>query len=354
LFVDVVHVCERCFINNYRECQECHEHFDRHDIMGHNDRTYCKSCFSKSYQLCSHCNNVFPKNAVTHKIRGEKLVCDECNNFYGPIELYEKKPVLSFHGIPPHYYGVELEVELIDAKRETRGTKAHEVFKLFPDDFVILKEDGSLRCGFEICSQPATVEEHKRIWKEMFDKLPGNLHSFNTTNCGLHVHCSKKPLSLLTIAKIVVFVNDDNNKTFIETIAGRKSNSYSCIEKKEYNVVKRSSSRGNRYEAVNLSNKDTIEFRIFKGTLKRESFYKAIEFCDAIIRFCMTGAHGIAYCRKKENFINFVEDRQKDYPHLYAFICAKILKKSTKLTAQFGFHVEGQSNSMPQSTNPTN
>jgi len=337
-----VSVCEKCFSQNFRECAECHSYFDRHDVIGHNDKCYCKSCFNKSYQQCSHCSGVFPKGQVSHTIRGTYLVCDKCYVFYGPIELYEKKPTLTFHGIPPHYYGVELECELVNGKREERGAKAQEVIDLFPKDFVVLKEDGSLRCGFEICSQPATVVEHKRIWKPLFDKLPKNLHSFNTPNCGLHIHCSKKPLSLLTIAKIVVFVNDENNQSFVETIAGRKSNTYSCYQKKDYATVRRIGAlgRGDRYEAVNLVNKDTIEFRIFKGTLKRESFFKALEFCDAMIRFCATSANGIAYCRNKQNFINFVVERQKDYPHLYAFICAKVLKQENKLTKEFGFSVQ--------------
>ncbi len=343
-----IEVCEKCFLQNYRECGECHNYFDRHDVMGHGDKCYCKPCFTKSYQQCSHCSHVFPKGQVTHTIRGTHLVCDPCFNWYGPIELYEKKPTLAFHGTPPHYYGVELECELVNAKREERGAKAKEVMDLFPKDFAVLKEDGSIRCGFEICSQPATVTEHRRIWTPFFDKLPTNLHSFNTSNCGLHIHCSKKPLSLLTIAKIVVFVNDEKNQPFVETMAGRKSNTYSCYQKKEYGTVKRIGNigRGDRYEAVNLVNKDTIEFRIFKGTLKRESFFKAIEFCDAMIRFCAMGAHGIAYCRDKQNFINFVVERQKDYPHLYAFICAKVLKQENKLTKAFGFCVEG----LPQPT----
>ena len=351
-----IKVCERCYTSNYRECKDCHGIFHRGDVMGHGDGTYCRSCFSKSYTQCGHCNTVHPMGEVSHKIRNNSMtVCDKCYNFFGPIETYETKPILNFHGVPPHYYGVELECELVNANKEERGLKAIEVSNLFPKDFLILKEDGSIKCGFEMCSQPASLPAHKNIWNPFFDKLPLNLHSFNTSNCGLHIHCSKKPLSLLTVAKVVVFVNEPMNQSFVELIAGRKSNTYSVYQKKEHGMVRqqqRGSGRSDRYEAVNLLNKDTIEFRIFKGTLKRESFFKALEFCDALIRFCMTGAHGIAYCRDKQNFINFVTMRQKDYPHLYAFICAKIFKKETKNTKAFGFSVEGLSTTeqTPQQT----
>ena len=334
-------VCEYCYKNNFKNCEECGGLFNKHDVFPHNDKSYCKSCFDKHYITCANCNSIQKKTNVLRKIRGNLSVCDNCYNFYGPIQLYDKKPSLNFMGIPPHYYGVELELELENQKKSERGIKADEVMDLLGKDFIIVKEDGSLNCGFEICTQPSTLSEHKIRWNKFFDNLPKNIISFSTPNCGLHIHCSKKPLTLLTIAKIVVFVNDENNKNFIEVIAGRKSCQYSCIQKKEYAEVKKIGrmSRDSRYEAVNLVNADTIEFRIFKGTLKRESFYKALEFCDAMIHFCATAVHSITYCRNKDNFINYVTKEQKLYPHLYAYICAKILMVENKLTQKFGFKV---------------
>lgn len=352
--LEKVLVCDRCYTNNYRECMDCHGVFDRHDVMTHKEKVTCKPCWSKFYAICGNCNHTFPKDEVSYSIHGGNAkVCKKCFGVFGPIQRYETKPNMAFHGIPPHFMGIELECEVIDQNRDERGFKAQEVIELFKSDFIVLKEDGSISCGFEICTQPATLDQHKVLFKNFFDNLPKTLKSFNTSNCGLHVHCSKKPLSLLTIAKIVVFVNEDKNKSFIETIAGRKSNNYSSICKKEYNhVIKRgTNNRNDRYEAVNLLNKDTIEFRIFKGTLKKESFYKALEFCDAIIRFCMVANNGISYCRDLNNFIDFVAKSQKTYPHLYAFICAKILRKKTKLTVAYNFNIE-ELNPMPAIISP--
>jgi hypothetical protein len=348
--LNITNVCLRCFTVNYRECSCCHKFFNRQDFLTYKENIYCKICFDKSFKICPMCNNTFQKDKITHKIRGKYSVCDKCFNYYGPITTYEEKPKIEFQGKPPHYYGIELEVEVQNKSKEERGVKAQKVIDLF-GDFAIVKEDGSLSCGFEICTQPASKEEHLVRWNKFFDNLPDNLVSFNSErgNCGLHIHCSKKPLSLLTIAKIVVFVNDENNQPHIETIAGRRSCNYSCICKKKYGTVKRigTLSRSDRYEAVNLVNHDTIEFRIFKGTLKRESFFKAIEFCDALIQFCMVGNYGITYCRNWDNFVNYVKLRNKDYPHLYAFICARFSGKETKFTEQemklikkFGFDVE--------------
>lgn len=350
-----VTICPRCFSLNYRECNECHNFFNRNEITSHRDVVYCRHCFNLSYESCTNCGCIKRKGEISHVRHtpnsGDRIykVCDECWGYFGPVTEYGSKPKLQFQGKPPHYFGVELEVELENGCKKERGLKAQEVIDLF-GDFVIVKEDGSLCCGFEICTQPASKDEHLIRWGKFFDKLPTNLVSFNSKEgrCGLHVHCSKKPLSLLTIAKIVVFVNDDKNKSYIETIAGRKANHFSNISKKEYafvHQVLKDGSRSNRYEAVNLINKDTIEFRIFKGTLKRESFFKAIEFCDSLIQFCMTGNHGIAYCRDWTNYVNYVEVNSKNYPHLHAFILAKSLRKGekkitekeTKFIKQFGF-----------------
>lgn len=281
---------------------------------------------------------------MTYKIRKEQIVCDECYGFYGPIGTYDTKPKIAFQGRPPHYFGIELEVELADQDKKTRGFKAKECVDLLGNDFCIVKDDGSLQCGFEIVTQPASIDSQKEHWNHFFANQPVNLVSFNSVDarCGLHIHCAKKPLSLLTIAKIVVFVNEENNGGFIELIAGRKPNHYFQISKKKYGIAKHAGNlqRNQRYEAVNLVNGDTIEFRIFKGTLKKESFYKALEFCDALIHFCATSNYGISHCRKVDNFIDYVGLRSKDYPNLWAFLLAKVLKKETKLTKECGFAVK--------------
>ncbi len=341
-----IKVCERCWTQNYRKCKECHDVFDRYSTIQFNDKCFCKPCFNKHYQQCSHCQTIVLIGNITRVIRNNRFVCDKCFDFYGPIDLYERKPKMEFHGVPPHFMGVELEVELEDGKREIRGKKAQEVVDLFPDDYVILKEDGSINCGFEIVTQPSTLEEHIKMWNPFFDKLPSNLKSFNTPNCGLHVHCSRNPLSLLTIAKIVVFTNSPENQEFIEKIAGRGSCRYCAIKQKTYKGIADGVKfkRNERYEAVNLCNKDTIEFRIFKGTLKRESLFKAIEFCDSLVKFCLPANNSINYCRSRDNYINYVSINKKMYPHLHAFICAKIMKKETEQTKKFRFCVESKDN----------
>jgi hypothetical protein len=110
--------------------------------------------------------------------------------------------------------------------------------------------------------------------------------------------------------------------------------------KKKHGDCQKIQGRGrheDRHEAINLMNKETVEFRIFKGTLKPQSFFKALEFCDALLHFCLLGNNSISYCKSVPNFIKYVEENRKDYPHLWAFICAKWLKQNNDWAKKYGF-----------------
>jgi hypothetical protein len=76
----------------------------------------------------------------------------------------------------------------------------------------------------------------------------------------------------------------------------------------------------NRYEAINLQNRHTVEFRLFKGTLKRESFFRSLEFVDALVHFCMPANNGIADCIGLDKFFAHVDKNKKQYPNLHTFV----------------------------------
>src|ERR1039458_407034 len=188
------------------------------------------------------------------------------------------QPCLAPIGRPP-YFGVELEVESTLDMLVPSAKQTGEIF----DDFAIIKRDGSLRCGFEICTRPASFKEHCAQWKRFF-AASGQIPIQIMDSCGLHVHCSRRGLSDLTVAKIVCFINAYHNRRFIRCIAGRSENNYAQIKKKK--LTNASVWTGDRYEAVNIGRCETIEFRMFRGTLDEATFFKALEFCDAMRAFC--------------------------------------------------------------------
>lgn len=255
------------------------------------------------------------------------------------ISGYNSKPKLDPLGKSQweEFFGVELEVELKqfngDEDHKKAGFLTNQI--LNPDKnnpFVVIKYDGSLTSGgFELCSSPASLEEHQVRWNNFFKNTPENLTILST--CGMHVHISREPLSTMQIGKIVDFVHNPENAKFIETIAGRASNNYSNYSDKKTSkfAMPKYSSNFAHYSAVNLKNSSTIEIRIFKATLDEKIFFKNLEFCHSLVKYAFPSKNSLVESRNYLNFVKFVETNYKTYPNLYDFLVEKgFLKKNPK------------------------
>lgn len=356
---ETISVCKRCATSQFKICNGCKKLQYKGDLAKYADEQFCHDCFHQRFETCGICSNVFPKGECNYRVRSphrgtESPACKKCWSWHGPIVRYEHTNYLEFKGVAllakntktdadvktyqtlvnrKIFYGIELECVISDGVKAKRGPKAQEVVDNFEPGFVVMKEDRSVMelSGFEICTAPATFLYQKDAWTKFFDKLPLNLTSYHQEMCGLHVHVSRRPLSLLTIGKMLVFVNNVENKGFVECIAGRPANRYCRVMAKKHGDVHRPGRQHeDRHEAINLMNPNTVEFRIFKGTLKRESFFKALEFCDALVHFCNCGEHSIRHCGVVGNFIDYVGRNKKSWPHLWAFICARWITKFNK------------------------
>lgn len=236
-------------------------------------------------------------------------------------------------GKGPHYYGVELEVEANGGNvLKSAAITNRSIPETKNGPFAYLKKDGSVSDGFEIVTVPASLDYHREAWPDIIKKTHGKIKSWNTLTCGLHVHASRAPLTEEQIAKIVCFVNASFNRQFIFVIAGRRCDDYAKFFHKD---MGNALTPIEKYEAVNLLHNATIEFRVFRGTVKIESLFKAIEFCDALIQF--TKDASLAVCMKRSRFIKFVHNKADNYPHLEAFIQAKWFGRETEDTKKFGY-----------------
>jgi Putative amidoligase enzyme len=333
-------VCRRCLENDFFQCDDCsdyHQNVNTYFVRGHRARTICSGCYENGdYFTCEACGDTRPNDFFGLSNDSGTYCCDCQPAEESVIQDYSTRTPRRFFGKAPFYFGVELEVENVSGDKESKAEKILQT----PDmaqDFIIVKNDGSLSDGFEIVTCPADYATQVENWHKIFDTLPSGLESFNTTTCGLHVHCARQPLTELQIAKIVCFTNANANREFVECIAGRTAGKWAQYhEKKLSDGIKRNDSR---YEAVNLQNSKTIEFRIFKGTLKRESLFKAVEFCAALIAFTAPAAMDLSNSLNRRAFVSFVHSNKKTYPHLSAFISAKWQGMETKETKQFGFKV---------------
>jgi hypothetical protein len=288
--------CIQCALR-YRYCPGCAEFLLMIDMKN----GFCRPCFRSNPQ------------------RGE----------------YHLRIETSLLGLEPtkRYFGVELETEV-----KTGSDKAMQDQLLHIDDLMgdscIMKRDGSLDHGIEIVTRPYGLEKQYIIWDKFLRAKHPGLVSWDSSTCGMHVHVSRNGLSEQTISRAVCFINAEGNKKFMYVIAGRKDNGFAAFKLKTFDEAGKYS--GHRHEAVNLGNEDTIEFRMFKGTLKRESVFKNLEFCDAILDFCNQDNITLTQAMSRAGFIRFVNHGTK-WPHLSAFIMSRWYGKETELSKEIGW-----------------
>ena len=98
----------------------------------------------------------------------------------------------------------------------------------------------------------------------------------------MHIHASREFYSNADIGKIVLFLNLPYNTDFLTSLSGREYNSY-CRHNPNKKITDYKSHE--RFEILNLTNNKTIEFRLFKGNLKRQSVFRYLEFVDSLSHF---------------------------------------------------------------------
>jgi len=198
-------------------------------------------------------------------------------------------------------YGIELEIDDGDYKQEAARAIAEA-----GRDHIYLKEDGSLSsAGFEIVTHPATLEYHvKRFpWEDICRvALNYGYRSHDTNTCGLHIHASRSLFGEteveqdLTIAKIMLLFDRWYDDQIVKFARRNLANMRRWADKPDADIqpedndneaINKSKKTANhRYKAINLCNAHTIEFRIFKGTLKRDTIIASIQWIDVLIKYC--------------------------------------------------------------------
>lgn len=305
--------CESCYYDSHTYCYSCGEAISNDDSyyseISHND--YCDNCYHDLHSYCENCGSDYWSS-------------DGCDCGV-KIHSYSYKPnPIYFHNKKEknkYYLGIELETE---SKGNCKQTCAEQIYEI--SDLFYLKNDSSIEDGFEIVTHPFSelwFNDHKFIFVELLNTLRNNrFRSYNTTTCGIHIHISKNYLSGLDIAKLHLFFCQNEN--FIKTISQRSPNNldqWGKIKKDKKEIYDNSKKKGSneRYTAINLQNKNTIEFRIFRGTTNNNSYFKNIEFVIAICKFVKETSLQQLNVTQFYNYIN----KEKEYKNLQKFMEAK-------------------------------
>tara|TARA_B100000073_G_scaffold270059_1_gene229737 strand:+ start:1630 stop:2811 length:1182 start_codon:yes stop_codon:yes gene_type:complete len=218
------------------------------------------------------------------------------------------------------YYGVELEVEKRTSATEDTASGVLRNFEYDECKFALLKSDGSLSNGFEIVSCPGTINAHRLYWEKFFKGSHiRDLKGWSTDTAGMHIHISRSALRQLDVGKILVFINDTKNESFVNHIAGRNAESWAKKSPKKIMDCVQSSEK---YSAVNTSHRNTIELRIFKSNLSKLGFFRVLEFVDALVHFVkQTSISKLQYA----DFLEYMEQPniRSQYPVFYGWLTRK-------------------------------
>ena len=196
--------------------------------------------------------------------------------------------------------GIELEVDK-GGNSDDAATAFDECFTIHDDpEFLMFEDDGSLSDGFEIITNPATLQYHKRLrssYEEGFRTLVHRgYRSYNTTTCGMHVHVNRTFFGLSNAEQndVIERVIAITEKFWDELLIFSRRDNYTAsrwaakFDKPTHEIIEEMiDERDERYNCINLQNEATIEFRIFKGTLNPRSFFATLELVNNICKFAL-------------------------------------------------------------------
>lgn len=295
--------CPDCLGEENMVCTHCEERILNHQNMGQDDSPLCQNCYENHYLNCDRCGALIQRDDAHYLTSdSEEPFCYDCyclESREGVIHDYYYKPEPIFY--PPYkpeilYLGVELEIDGggEDAKNAENllNIANHDV------EHIYAKHDGSLSSGIELVSHPCSLEYHiqKISWKEICARAVDLQYlSHKTTTAGLHIHVNRTALGSThqeqedTIARILYFVEAHFNEMLrfsrrTEAQLNKWAARYGYKENPKEVLDHAKNSNLGRYSSVNLQNMETIEFRLFRGTLKYQTLIAALQMVDVICK----------------------------------------------------------------------
>ena len=294
-------LCPNCLEEETVTCRACGERLWNDENAGTCETPLCEHCYDRYYTNCVRCGALLHNDDAYYDRNDpdeEEPLCQTCYSRSSgdrTIQDYYYKPEPIFYGDGPRFYGVELE---IDGAGEN-GCNARKLLQLSNEknERIYCKHDGSLNDGFEIVTHPMSLDYHlhQMPWERICEETVSmGYTSHQARTCGLHVHVSRDAFGGTeaqqdaAIARILYFFEKHweellkfsrRTQRQLEHWAARygfKEQPGEILEhaKKGYH--------GGRYTCVNLTNRDTIEFRIFRGTLKYNTLIATLQLVDRI------------------------------------------------------------------------
>ncbi len=324
-------LCEDCCDEQTVACENCYERIWIDDDAGDENIHLCQSCRDNYYVSCTNCGRLVYEDSANYSDEDDPY-CDSCYAEQTNVIIhdYSYKPFPIFYGHASRYFGVELEIDG-GGRDEEKASAILDIGNSFIEQ-IYIKSDGSLDSGLEIVSHPMTLGYHRNRmpWEDIMETaLALGYCSHKTTTCGLHFHVNRSSFGNEAdvqeecISRVLFFVehNWDELLQFsrrTEAQISKWAARYGCkAHPKEVLENAKNSSNG-RYSCINLCNWDTIEFRMFRGTLKYSSFIATLELVSII---CDLACNITDEEMQQLSWIEFVSsiDTEK-YPELITYL----------------------------------
>ena len=308
-FVDVPKAMPKCYV-----CDENHRPYTRFDGVG-----VCQDCYNV-LEKCIYCDNP--------NINIKNGICSNCLEDSARVQSYGHKPDPYFHRVGRHerpflthdsyskgksvlHYGIEIEMDL--ERSQIDSPEIHAESNKFASFVNLIGKGITGRENLLYCKSDCT--------------------------CLVEV-VSRDALKPTDILKIMSFVNNSENFQFILDISQRNrerleewANPYLSEDAwQRLPRICRSVSMAMDYtersSAVNLHNRKTIEFRIFRGTLNTMCFAKNLEFVRSLIQWVkVTGLNTVKGKQGLESYLSFVSKNYNDYENLCFFLSRRSYRK---------------------------
>lgn len=329
-------LCEDCLESETVECSCCGERVWNDGNCGTEETPLCSQCFENHYYRCEDCGRLIRSEDAFFDEDDENdsdPFCEDCYNNrhrHKSIHNYSYKPEPLFCGEGDRFFGAELEID-VGGKLSANADKILRAGN-GGTERIYIKGDGSLEDGMEIVTHPMTLEYHRdqMPWEKVLQiALDLGYYSHKTETCGLHVHVNRNAFSDdpdrqdKCIGRILFFVErfweellrfSRRTQSQINRWAAR----YGYKNKPQEILDHAKKGYGGRYTCVNITNYATIEFRIFRGTLKWNTLMATLqlvnEICNAAFFMSDEELAALSWCE-------FVEclDEQK-VPELIVYL----------------------------------
>lgn len=350
--------CQKCIDNEYiRQCFGCGD--ETHDYTSKKSRYFCNKCIRivqqckscKEYDISSKMNKIKLPHSVSSLCRNcsgsskiteckdcfspivgsascycetKKIKCSRCGEAHlgepncrsemgSHLMNYSYKPIALFNYINQSsqvFFGFENEINYNCTSDYHKAIAS--IYKNYKPREIYCKPDGSISGpGFEAVSGPMDLEYFNSMdLSHLFSVAPKEEDS----SCGLHVHVARSSFDgKAHVYKFIDFIN--SHKNFIIKIAGRNYGSYNSqytTKKRAIDAVKRNN--GERYKAVNVTNSNTYEVRMFKSARNEYQLRYRIEFVNALVEFTRNSS------MKKNTVEEFVKSVSPSYKNLYRWL----------------------------------